>query len=258
MGGDAAVSSVRLGRAVGLGVVAVLLMTVMVMLGLWQLHVYGDRRHADSAATLSRAPVPLNSVLGPDAAFSSAAASRPVVVTGRYLTGEQFYVRRLAGAQGRLAVVTPLLTSNGSAVLVVRGGRASPGTTPPSGTVRVVGTLEPSDNSGAGLGPDRVTDGLDMASLVNRMPQDLYGGYVLLRSSQPPSGVGLTPVRPPLPSASAWAGIRNLAYGLQWWVFAAFVAFMWWRMVREPAPSEELDGTASDRASSGEAMERVR
>jgi ABC-type nickel/cobalt efflux system permease component RcnA len=26
---------------------------------------------------------------------------------------------------------------------------------------------------------------------------------------------------------------RNLAYALQWWVFALFAAYMWWRMVRD-------------------------
>ena len=36
-----------------------------------------------------------------------------------------------------------------------------------------------------------------------------------------------------------WAGIRNLVYAVQWWVFAAFVAFMWWRMVSEPPGSHD-------------------
>ncbi len=253
-------SEIRPGKAVGLGVVALVLMVVMVMLGLWQLNVYGARRHADSAATLTRPVVPLDSVLRPDEAFSSEAASRPVEATGHYLAAEQLYVRRLPGVGARLAVVTPLLTSNGSAILVVRGGRDSPGSTPPSGLVHVVGVLEPSDGSGAGLSAGRVSAGLDVASLINEMPHDLYGGYLMLRSSEPPSGVGLTPARPPLPSASAWTGLRNLAYGLQWWVFAVFVAFMWWRMVREPPESEgDDDGSVGQRSTANDkAVEPLR
>lgn len=29
--------------------------------------------------------------------------------------------------------------------------------------------------------------------------------------------------------------LRNLAYGIQWWVFAGFAVFMWWRMLRAEA-----------------------
>ena len=37
----------------------------------------------------------------------------------------------------------------------------------------------------------------------------------------PPSLVG---------SGLSW---RNAAYALQWWVFALFAGYMWWRMVRD-------------------------
>ncbi|HZY01629.1 MAG TPA: hypothetical protein VFE92_19400, partial [Dermatophilaceae bacterium] len=37
------------------------------------------------------------------------------------------------------------------------------------------------------------------------------------------------------PPAQVGGGIswRNAAYALQWWVFALFAAYMWWRMVRD-------------------------
>jgi len=38
----------------------------------------------------------------------------------------------------------------------------------------------------------------------------------------------------PTPDPSRWAGIRNLLYAFQWWLFAGFVAFMWWRVVGDP------------------------
>jgi surfeit locus 1 family protein len=37
------------------------------------------------------------------------------------------------------------------------------------------------------------------------------------------------------PPALVGSGLswRNAAYALQWWVFALFAAYMWWRMVRD-------------------------
>jgi cytochrome oxidase assembly protein ShyY1 len=48
--------------------------------------------------------------------------------------------------------------------------------------------------------------------------------------------VAAQPERVPAPqpqrSGLAW---RNLAYALQWWVFAAFALVLWWKMVRQDA-----------------------
>ena len=46
--------------------------------------------------------------------------------------------------------------------------------------------------------------------------------------------------RVPPPEVTGGLKWRNAAYALQWWVFAAFAAFMWFRMVREDA---QRDGT---------------
>jgi surfeit locus 1 family protein len=68
---------------------------------------------------------------------------------------------------------------------------------------------------------------------------DLYDGYLVLTDSTPRSH--LRPVTPPVPAASRLAGLRNLVYAVQWWLFAAFVVFMAWRMVADraaPVPAE--------------------
>ena len=217
-------------RALGLGIVALLLMAAMVALGMWQLGVYDDHQHDDARARLERAPVPLGEVIGPDDAFPSDGVSRPVTVTGRYLSNEEFTVRGSATLDVTSAVVTPLVLENGSAVLVVRG--EDDGIPAPAGEVEVTGVLEPSDAQGAALDDDRVTDGIRIATVVNAVDFDLYGGYVIRTSSNPPDASTL--VAPPTPDPSRWAGVRNLVYAVQWWVFAAFVAFMWWRIVTEP------------------------
>ena len=216
-------------RALGLGVVALVLMGAMVVLGLWQLGVYDDHQHDDAAAQLERPRVPLGELLGPDDAFPSEAVSRPVTMSGSYLTDDTFVVRNSGTLDVPRAVVTPLRLDDGSAVLVVRGTDDVPA---PTGRVEVDGVLEPSDARGGAPDADGITEGIRIAALVNAVDVDLYGGYVIRTDSNPADES--TPVPPPTPDPSRWAGIRNLVYAVQWWVFAAFIAFMWWRMVSEP------------------------
>ncbi|MGI8434219.1 MAG: SURF1 family protein [Nocardioidaceae bacterium] len=217
-------------RAMGLLLVAVALMSVMVWLGLWQLGAYDQHQRDSSVSAEHQQPVPLDQLLGPDQAFPSAAVGRPVEVSGRFVTG-QFYVRSFDGAVRTYAVVTPLLTSTGSAVLVVRGSSDVAAARAPSGQVRVTGVLEPSQAAAAPLSNDRVTNGIRIAGLVSEVSRDLYDGYLVATDGV--SATELAAVEPPLPQASRLAGLRNLLYAVQWWVFAAFVAFMWWQTVKD-------------------------
>ncbi len=210
-------------------------MTAMVLLGLWQLGVYDDRQSADSVATLDEDPQPLDDVLGPDEAFPSDGVGKPVTVRGTYVADEQLYVEGLSGNDARYAVVTPLLTNSGSAVLVVRGGAEEAAADVPPGAVDVTGVLEPPAPEGGPVATGRITDGLRIAALVEAFSEDLYGGYVIASGS---SADGLSPITAPAPDSSGWAGIRNLLYAIQWWLFAAFVGFMWWRIVGDLETAE--------------------
>jgi surfeit locus 1 family protein len=227
-------------RAVGLGVLALVLMAAMGALGLWQLGAY-NQHQTDSARTrLAQPPVPLDEVLGRDSAFPASGVGRPVVVRGRYDTTDQFYVRHLPGAASAYAVVTPMMTTSGSKILVVRGASRRPSAPAPTGLVTVRGVLQPSQASGAPLDRARITNGIRIASVLGAVRGDLYAGYVVLRSSHPAER--LQPVQPPLPAASRWAGVRNLLYAVQWWVFAGFVALMWWRIVRDNDSPDQAVG----------------
>ena len=77
-------------------------------------------------------------------------------------------------------------------------------------------------------GADRVIGTLRIPALINTLPYDLYSGFVISTSAS--TADGLTLAKPPLPGVGWTIGLRNLAYALQWWVFAAFALFMWWRM----------------------------
>jgi surfeit locus 1 family protein len=215
------------------------------LLGRWQLHVWQDHRAQDSAAVTGQTPVPLDSVLGPDAAYPDVGLGRPVVVQGTWMPGETVLVsgQRQGSAIGYW-VVTPVLTSSGSEIAVVRGWRAGRYGVPaaPRGTARLVGLLQPSDESGPVDDDvqDRVLPALSITSLLPLLHHDPYGGYAIATSRAVPGGAtragmsGLAPAQPAhLPGADASTALRNLLYALQWWVFAAFVVFMWWRWLTD-------------------------
>jgi len=109
----------------------------------------------------------------------------------------------------------------------------------PPGPLSIEGLLEPSSSEGSALDDMRVTDGIRTSSLVEAFDVDLYSGYIVLTTSTPAES--LPPVEPPPPDPSRWAGIRNLLYALQWWLFAAFVGFMWWRIAHEANEDSTTD-----------------
>lgn len=232
----AAIATMSTLQRVGLTAVALALIAVMGWLGWWQVSVYDDHQHDDAAQAQREQPVPLTDLLGPDDPLLAADVGRPVIANGEYLADEQFTASGLEGLpDGASAVVTPLRTATGSSVLVVRGAaEAGQDLPPPAGAVTVVGYLEPSMADGTAIDADGTATGLHIPSLVSGISTDLYGGYLVLSESKP-ADVGLAPVPPPEGEPSPWAGIRNLAYGIQWWAFAGFVVFMWWRIWREDA-----------------------
>ena len=74
---------------------------------------------------------------------------------------------------------------------------------------------------------------LRIADLLQRVDRDLYGGYVILDSPAAARGgpgrghAGLA-ARP-----AAFTALRNLLYGIEWWIFGGFAVFLWWRWCRD-------------------------
>jgi cytochrome oxidase assembly protein ShyY1 len=142
-----------------------------------------------------------------------------------------------------------------------------PATVPaPHGDATVVGWLQPPEGTGE-PDPDPgddVVPQLRIADLVQRVDVDLYGAYLVLdpeRTDGPDAaaatGPGLEPATlDQLPEAGQFTALRNLLYAVEWWVFAGFAAFVWWRYVRDvtaEAAAEEADGSdpAEQRLPSG-------
>jgi len=49
-----------------------------------------------------------------------------------------------------------------------------------------------------------------------------------------------------LPDPSRFTAVRNLLYAIEWWVFGAFAAFIWWRYVRDVTTAREPEPVPDD------------
>lgn len=229
----------------------VLAVAAAIALGIWQLDVWRSSRDAAATTLVHAAPVPLASVMSGDGAFPGADVGRPVTFHGTWLPSGTVYVsgRRHQGRRGYW-VVTPVLIGR-SAMPVVRGWSATHAAAAPHGRVAVTGWLQPSEGTGeADTDPhDNVIGSLRIASMTQRVSTDLYSGYVVRRSVTPSGAAtaGLAPVRPPTyPSASSTTALRNFLYALQWWFFAGFAVYVWFRWCQDavrPPSAEPGPGT---------------
>lgn len=244
-------------RMLVLHAVATVAVVAAVLLGHWQYAVWQDGRDDRSAARADARPVPLEEVMSPDEAFPRTAVGTPVTLSGRWLPASTLYVadRSLRGRTGVWAV-TPVAVCAGEAaacgtapaMLVVRGWAPSVDDAPPvpDGRVRVTGWLQPGEDS-AGPDPDTGDDllpELRVADALQRVDQDLYGGYVIARATTPAQR-GLSALTPAaLPQPSAFTSVRNLLYALEWWFFGAFAVYVWGRWCRDEV--SRVTGVPSD------------
>ena len=234
-------------RWLGLLAIVVLVMVSFGVLGLWQLNVARDKGRAQQVSAAPMLPVSDVAVrLSPDGPFPPEATGLRITATGRYDGSSQVLVtpRRLRGKPGYW-VVTPLVVrSSGARVAVVRGFVTDPrqAVAPPPTEVTVSGTLAQGESPTGDSAradptlPDGQIAVLDLSLLVNRWPGSLYNAFVFATAEQPDvTSLSSPAVQRVPPPAQVGGGIswRNAAYALQWWVFALFAAYMWWRMVRD-------------------------
>jgi cytochrome oxidase assembly protein ShyY1 len=228
--------------------IVVAVMVAFGLLGLWQLNVARDKARVEQVrAAPTRAVADIGAVLSPHAAFPSDGTGRRITATGRYDGSGQVLVspRRLRGVTGYW-VVTPLVVrSSGARVAVVRGFVTDPkqALQPDSATeVTLSGTLAPGESptgesaQATAARPGGQLGALDLSLLVNRWPGTLYNAFVFASTERPDVTSIASPAvqRVPAPAlVNGGLSWRNAAYALQWWVFALFAAFMWWKMVRD-------------------------
>ncbi|MFJ4860974.1 SURF1 family protein [Streptomyces sp. NPDC088748] len=224
----------------GINVFVALAVPFCLFMGSWQLGRFEDRvdshREASAERPADQVAEPLESLLPVDKTTSG----RLAAAAGEY--GDQLLVpeRRLDGESG-FYVLTLLKTDSGKAVPVVRGwlpGAADPAKAPapPAGRVEVTGALQASENSGTkgahtqgGL-PAGQLGVIGAASLVNLVAYDLYDAWLTVQT--PSDGMVPVPAQAPTNTGLDLKAFQNLGYTGEWFVFAAFVLFMWFRLYR--------------------------
>ncbi|WP_343238704.1 SURF1 family protein [Streptomyces sp. SID8374] len=236
----------------GINLFVVLAIPFCVFMGTWQLGRFEDRVQSHEQAAKqpdpsTRAAEPLDELLPVDKVTSG----RPATATGTY--ADQFLVpgRELDDRQG-FYVLTLLRTDSGKALPVVRGwlpGSASEARVPaaPQGEVTVTGDLQASENihsdgvnTRGGL-PEGQLGMISAASLVNLVDYDVYDAWVTLPETEAGGATGPDDAMKPVPAAAPQGSgldlkaFQNLGYTGEWFVFAGFVLFMWFRLVRREA-----------------------
>ncbi|WP_406443524.1 SURF1 family protein [Streptomyces sp. NBC_01613] len=226
----------------GINVFVLLAIPFCIFMGSWQLSRFEDRVQADRDATAQvttdrhEKARPLRELLP----VNQATSGRQATATGRY--GKQLLVpdRDLDGRNGYY-VLTLLRTDGGKALPVVRGwlpGSADAAKAPaaPTGEVTVTGALQasetPGDNGVSAQGglPTGQTAAISSASLVNLVPYDVYDGWITLDKAE--AGMTAVPATAPADSGLDLKAFQNLGYTGEWFVFAGFVVFMWFRLLR--------------------------
>jgi cytochrome oxidase assembly protein ShyY1 len=218
----------------GIGVVI-----AAVFLGNWQYNAWQIHRDERAADLADAEPRPITELLG-GGGFPGSAVGAPVEVDGTWLPEDTFFVaERMRKGEVGYWMVAPLGCDpvqvgacTSPATLVVLGWVEEPTGVLEPGDARVEGWLQPSD-------PTYVTDddldddvlpALRVESVLQRLDVDLRQGYVIARTVTPTAATGVLPVTPQdLPDPPASTALRNLFYGLQWWIFGGFAVFMWWR-----------------------------
>lgn len=216
-----------------------LIVTVCVSLALWQLRRLDEKRsfNAHVERRTAVAPASIEEILPRGGADPAALTFRRVIAVGRYdhareivITSQSF--RGFAGNH----VVTPLITSDGRAVLIDRGWvplqHNEPPVSvaaPPAGTVRVEGVLQETQRRrrfGPKLplhGPLRQAFRVELPRLAPQFPYELYPMWLQLGAQQPPQAGSLPR---PVPVRRLDAG-PHLSYAIQWFAFATIAVVIY-------------------------------
>ncbi|MDT0317992.1 SURF1 family protein [Streptomyces millisiae] len=230
-------------RWLAINVFVLLAIPVCLVAGMWQLGRFEDQvdNHREQQERVERGPgdpVPLAELLP----LTTDTVGEQAEVRGSYDLDNQLLVpdRTVDGERGFYVLTMLRPADGGAAVPVVRGwlpGDADPAAVPapPAGEVTVAGAVQAAESPSEVDGP---TDGLpagqlgviSAASLINLLPYEVGDPWITVTDAAAP----MSPVPAVAPSGTGldMDAFQNLGYTAEWFVFAAFVVFMWFRLVR--------------------------
>jgi cytochrome oxidase assembly protein ShyY1 len=227
-------------RWVLFGITVVLLAWLAWWLGEWQFHRLDERKDRNEIVERNTAadPAPASAVMrdgvGEDEEW------REVTATGQYDPERTVIVRYRTrdGASG-IDVVVPLVTADGTALLVDRGWMATDNSgasrqdvpAPPPGEVTVTGWVRRDATGDSARVSDGSTRAISSREISAALDLTAYPGFVLLDTEDPAPDQPLE--RAELPDLSNGP---HFFYGLQWWFFGllavggfVYLAYDEWR-----------------------------
>lgn len=211
--------------------VVVLLAWAAWFLGEWQFYRLEDRKERNAVIERNEKtpPAPVADVLAPGRAVDPEDQWRVVEATGEYAVEDTVVVRYRTreGASG-IDVVVPLVTDDGPALLVDRGWMATDNRAvdasgvppPPPGEVTVTGWVRVDATGDSTAVDEKSTRAISSERIGAALDREVYGGFVDLRSEDPPPDQPLAPVE--LPELDNGP---HFFYGLQWWFFGVLAVF---------------------------------
>lgn len=211
-----------------------LAVVVMVNLSLWQFRRL-DERQAFNDLVRSRSTQEVVPIEELDLSDPPGAAWKRVGAAGTYLTDDSVLIlNRSQDGRAGVNVATPLRLTDGRIVIVVRGFLPLDVSVPapPSGTVRVVGTVRTSEIRRSGQpteAPDETEEffRLDIDRLAELIDGSVLPVAISLEISDPPESAVVQPVAAPELSDGP-----HLSYAIQWLIFATAVVVGWVLAVR--------------------------
>ncbi|WP_193607003.1 SURF1 family cytochrome oxidase biogenesis protein [Nocardioides lijunqiniae] len=201
-------------------------------LGQWQFDRLADRKERNEVVRANEdgAPTPIEEVLGDGGGVAEDDEWLIVTATGAYDPDDTVIVRyRTRDGVSGIDVVVPLVTSSGTSLLVDRGWMPTENQgdaalddvpAPPSGEVTVTGWLRANGTGSSTEVHDGSTRAINSAAIGEAVDREVYGGFVELRSEDPPPGDTLEQVE--LPELDNGP---HFFYGLQWWFFGVLAVF---------------------------------
>lgn len=231
----------------GLHVLLVVAVTLCIIGGLWQFGSYEREQSQERVERAGLAPVPLERAWPAGQPFTTEQDHRRVEVVGSFgPTDQQVWVSgRQQGGDDGFWLLAPLdVAGTDDALLVVRGFSTEVVDPPavPEGETTVTAVLRPGEGEGAVLDAQRVIGSVRVPALLNELDRPLYSGFAIATSD---TGAGLPLAQEPEPDVPWTVGLTNLAYAFQWWAFALFAVFMWWRMCTDQVADARSDATPS-------------
>ncbi len=225
-------------------------------LGEWQFGRLDEKRDKNAVieANETDEPVPVTDVLAVDDPVDADEEYTTITATGEYDVADTVVVRyRTRDGVGGVDAVVPLVTADGTALLVDRGWMATGNRAvspdelpaPPTGEVTITGWVRADGTGDSTAVTDHSTRAISSVAIGDALDREVFGGFVELQTEDPEPAEPLEPAEEPDLGEGP-----HFFYGLQWWFFGVLAlggfAYLAWDERKNGPRGERRRVSASD------------